>query len=159
MPTHYNNIVSLTKFSRAAEALSQHLESLELRMCNWLIAGDLNCNPYENHIHSDIFMNCLPTTFKIWPKSLDSPYTHTSGHTSNINHVLSCLSIPSLPVTVWTFVQIQSSQSTKNACSKKLVYTQIWEKCNTPLYIATVASIPSSIKVLFHLFCSGPSNA
>ena len=69
MPTNYNNTVSLTKFSKAADVLRQHLESLELRGCKWLIAGDLNCDPYKDHILSDIFMNCLPTTFKIWPKS------------------------------------------------------------------------------------------
>ena len=65
MPTNYNNIVSLTKFSKAADVLRQHLESLELRGCKWLIAMDLNCDPYKDHILSDISMNYLPTTFKI----------------------------------------------------------------------------------------------
>ena len=112
-------------------------------------------------------MNCLPTTFKIWPKSVDFTYTHTSGHTSNIDHVLSCTSISSLPVTVCTDNPIsdhsglsflmQSTRSTIYSCSRKWVYKQNWEKCNIPLYVATVASVLSCIKVPFHLLCSGPS--
>ena len=168
MPTNYNNAVSLTKFSKAADALGRHLESLERSGSKWLIAGDLNCDPTKDHILSDIFLNCLPTSYNIWPKSLDFTYTHTSGHTSNIDHVLSSTSIPGLPVTVCTddpisdhagiSFHLHSAQSTNNACSRRWVYKQNWQKCNIALYIATVASVLSCIKVPFHLLCTGPSN-
>jgi endonuclease/exonuclease/phosphatase family metal-dependent hydrolase len=66
------------------------------------MAGDFNYEPAKDNIHSDMFIDCPPASFQIGPKSLDFTYTHSSGHASNIDHVLSFRSIPCLPVTVYT---------------------------------------------------------
>jgi hypothetical protein len=155
MPTNYNTAISLTKFSKASDALRPHLESLEYSGKKWVMAGDFNCNPEEDNILSDILINSLPTSFQIWPKSCDFTYIPSSGHASNIDHVLSCRSIPGLPIPVYTddpfgdhfglSLHLLPSQNINIQKTRRWVPKKNWNKCDADLYMATVSSILSCI--------------
>ncbi|KAK2722761.1 hypothetical protein QYM36_003078, partial [Artemia franciscana] len=129
------------------------------------MAGNFNCNPAKENIHTDIFLNCLPASVQIWPESLDLTYTHSSGHTSNTDHIQSCRSIPCIPITVHTddpikdhlglSFHLQPSQNIDFQKTRRRVQKKNW-KCGADLYMATVCSILSCIKVQFYLLYSSP---
>lgn len=167
LPTDYHVDSSFEAFTSACHRLSSFIALLDSSL-RIFIFGDFNCDLESVNERSTILFSSLPN-FNICRKTLDFTYSHWSGSTSNIDHVLFNFSpsiivkvIPDFPISdhlpiqfLTSFSVIHDSVSASNFIPIRPKYFEriIWDEKLIPAYQDKVDSLARKVVVPDILKC------
>ena len=169
LPHNKNNLASFTHFVKACKKLKNLVSGIEKLGYDWLLMGDMNCDMTMSSPRSDSLLECLPLGFRILTKDLPFTYIHASGSRSNLDHCVCSAGVTTstvhvdederdydhIPISLCVSVTSKLVINAPQSVEKKWFQRRNWNRCDWPLYVATLASLLSTINVPYNLLCCG----
>ena len=165
LPCNHRNTQSFTAFAKACHKLKSLFIKFADKNVDWILAGDMNTDILTSSDRSELLLDSLPSVYHVAAKNLAYTYIHNRGSVkSNLDHIIVSKSglIKSevfvdedkinddhLPISC--LIEPPDVQAHFKGPHSKWYQKPNWNRINVEMYITTLCTLLSTIKVPFHL--------
>ena len=156
-------MLSLNAYAKACTHLQKLLKDISSNGLQYVVLGDMNTDLNTISPHSEMFLDIFSSPYHVFKNDRGYTYMHHTGSTSNIDHCLliACLvssvvhvnedyrDIDHLPISLT--LSLPSFPHANPPKKRKWFEKSNWEKANWNVYLITLASLLSIVRVPYRL--------